>query len=296
MVNRDLFPTLSHPNRNRIKDTRTLPETQAHRRDILDRIVATKRDEVGKLRPRSAALRAAALAASAPRDFEGALRRANEVALIAEVKRRSPGAGEIRPGLEAAELGRGYAARGAAAISVLTDHQYFGGSLEDLTAVKAAAPVPVLRKDFVIDALQVTEARAAGADAVLLIVRILDDVHLTELLAAAAAHDMAALVEVHDEADLARAAAAGARVIGVNNRDLSSFKTDLAVTLRLLERVPPEAVVISESGIRTREDVERLGREGVHAVLVGETLLRAPDPAEAAAGLAGCRRQERVRA
>jgi indole-3-glycerol phosphate synthase len=219
-----------------------------------------------------------------------------QVALIAEVKRRSPGAGEIRPGLEPAVLGRGYATHGAAAISVLTDGQYFGGSLGDLAAVKAATNVPILRKDFVIDPIQVSEARAAGADAVLLIARILDDAQLVSLRAAATSLGLTALVEVHDEVELERAVHAGAKVIGINNRDLATFKTDLAVTLRLLERVPPDAVVVSESGIRTRADVERLGQEGVHAVLVGEALLRAPDPAEAAHQLSGCARRERVRA
>jgi indole-3-glycerol phosphate synthase len=273
-----------------------LPETQAWRKDILDRIVATKREEVARLRSRADELRAFAESADPPRDFERALRRPGEVALIAEVKRRSPGAGNIRPVLDPAALGRGYAARGAAAISVLTDHEYFGGSLEDLASVKTSTTVPVLRKDFVIDPVQVWEARAAGADAVLLIVRILDDSQLSELLAAASDHGVAALVEVHDESELARAVAGRASVIGVNNRDLRSFSTDLEVTLRLLEQVPPESVVISESGIRTRGDVERLGREGVHAVLVGETLLRSPDPAEAAGQLTGCHRQERIRA
>jgi indole-3-glycerol phosphate synthase len=272
-----------------------LPETQASRSDILERIVATKRGEVAALRARARDLEAAASAAPTPLDFEAALRRSGKVALIAEVKRRSPGAGEIRPGLDPATIGRGYAAHGAAAISVLTDRDYFGGSLVDLAAVKAATSIPILRKDFVIDPLQVTEARAAGADAVLLIARILDDALLATLQRTATNLGLTALVEVHDETELARAVAAGAEVIGINNRDLRTFKTDLAVTLRLLERVPPEAVVVSESGIRTRADVERLGQEGVHAVLVGETLLRAADPAEAAGQLSGCARSERVR-
>jgi indole-3-glycerol phosphate synthase len=273
-----------------------LPETQASRGDILERIVASKRSEVRVLRGRADELAAAARTAPPTRDFEAALRREGEVALIAEVKRRSPGAGNIRGDLNPELLGRGYASRGAAAISVLTDHDYFGGSLEDLALVKATAPLPVLRKDFVIDALQVAEARAAGADAVLLIVRILSDARLASLLRDAEEHGLTALVEVHDEGELTRALAVGATVIGVNNRDLRTFTTDLEVTIRLRERVPPEMVVVSESGIRTRADVERLGREGVDAVLVGEALLRSSDPAEAAGQLTGCPRKERVRA
>lgn len=273
-----------------------MPETQAPRLDILDRIVGTKRSEVSKLRARWAELGATAASAPPPRDFAGALRKRSEVALIAEVKRRSPGAGEIRPELQPASIARGYAASGASAVSVLTDLEYFGGSLEDLSAVKAAVSVPVLRKDFVIDPIQVTEARAAGADAVLLIVRILEDPLLAELQAAATEHGLCALVEVHDAPELERAVAVGAKVIGINNRDLRTFTTDLDVTIRLLAGVPSDTLVVSESGIRARADVERLGREGVHAVLVGETLLRAPDPAEAARQLSGCSRTERVRA
>ena len=261
--------------------------------DILRRIVETKREELEALRPRAAEIRSMAEDAPAPRDFAGALRREGEVALIAEVKRRSPGAGAIRPGLDPVALARGYAERGASAISVLTDRSYFGGSLDDLAAVKEAAGVPVLRKDFTIDPLQVAEARAGGADAVLLIVRILDDDLLRELSDAARAWGLTALVEVHDGDELARAAAAGARVVGVNNRDLSTFTTDLETTLSLLDRVPPETVLVSESGIRTADDVARLGARGVDAVLVGESLLRADDPSEHAARLSGRRKAPR---
>lgn len=275
-----------------------MPETQDSRpqgvrKHILERIVATKRAEVERLRPRAAELLRDADGQGAPRDFEAALRRPREVALIAEVKRRSPGAGEIRPGLDAAEVARGYRAVGAAAVSVLTDREYFGGGLEDLASVREAVGLPVLRKDFVIDPLQVAEARAAGADAVLLIVRILDDALLAELLACAQDHALAALVEVHDASELERALASGARVLGVNNRDLATFTTDLDVTLRLLDRVPPETLVVSESGIRSPADVERLGGAGVHAVLVGESLLRLPPARRGAAvrALAGVRRR-----
>jgi len=274
-----------------------LPEAQAStpRPDILERIVRTKHDEVSELRHRAAEVYAAAARAPAVRDFQGALDLPGSVAVIAEVKRRSPGAGAIRPGLDPVDVARGYALRGAAAISVLTDRDYFGGSLGDLVAVKAAVGVPVLRKDFVIDPLQVAEARAAGADAVLLIVRILSDALLAELLASARDQGLAALVEVHDGPELERAAAAGARIVGINNRDLATFKTDLDVTVRLLDGLPEGSIVVSESGIRSRPDVERLGAEGVHAVLVGESLLRADDPSEALALIADCPRSVRIR-
>jgi indole-3-glycerol phosphate synthase len=274
-----------------------LPETQASSRaDILERIVETKREEVARLRPHAGALLGAARRAPPPRDLADALARSELVAVIAEVKRRSPGAGEIHAALDPVDLARGYAARGAAAVSVLTDRDYFGGSLDDLRSIREAIPVPVLRKDFLIDPLQVAEARGAGADAVLLIVRILDDARLAELMDAAEGYGMAALVEVHDAREVERAVAVGARVIGINNRDLSTFTTDLDVTLSLLDRIPPGVVVVSESGIRTRADVERLGARGVEAVLVGESILRADDPSEAVAGLAGCRKLERARA
>ena len=274
-----------------------MPETQAYRRaDILERIVETKRREVGGLRPHAAELERSARDAPAARDFAQTLGSHAHVRVIAEVKRRSPGAGEIRPGLDPAALARGYQARGAAAVSVLTDRDYFGGSLADLRTVREAVSLPLLRKDFVIDPLQVSEARAAGADAVLLIVRILDDARLAELLGVVSEHRMTALVEVHDARELERAADAGALVIGINNRDLATFTTELSVTLGLLEQLPTGAVVVSESGIQTRADVERLGEAGVHAVLVGESLLRAPDPGLALGALVGCTRAERARA
>jgi len=272
-----------------------LPETQAARpaSDILARIVETKRAEVRELRGRRGELEVRAERAPAPLDFAAALMPPGAVALIAEVKRRSPGAGEIRPGLDPVELARGYAAAGASALSVLTDRDYFGGSLRDLEAIRAQVPLPLLRKDFLIHPLQLLEARGAGADTVLLIVRILEDPLLAELLAMARAMGMEPLVEVHEAEELDRALEAGARVIGVNNRDLRTFTTRLEVTTGHLPRIPLDRVVVSESGIRSREDVELLGEAGVHAVLVGETLLRAPDAGAAAAGLAGVSRRER---
>jgi len=234
-------------------------------------------------------------AAPPTRDLEGALRSSAYVSVIAECKRRSPGAGEIRPGLDPVALTRSYEAAGAKALSVLTDAHYFGGSLADLAAARAATTLPVLRKDFTIDPLHVLEARAAGADAVLLIVRILSDEALRELHALAGQLGMSALVEAHDAGEVRRALDAGARILGINNRDLAAFTTDLDTTLRLLEAVPPNVEVVSESGIRTPDDVARLAGAGVDAILVGETLLCAPDPAAAVAGLAQAPRGRRAR-
>ena len=233
---------------------------------------------------------------SAPpaRDFRAALATADRVALIAECKRRSPGAGLIRADLDPIELTRGYARAGASALSVLTDSEYFGGSGADLEAVRLATPLPVLRKDFTLDPLQVLEARGLGADAVLLIVRILSDAALSSLHAEATGLGMSVLVEVHDRGELERAKAIGADLIGINNRDLSTFRTDLATTLELIEDVPEGAVVVSESGIRGPEDVARLGDAGIDAILVGESLLRAPDPEQAARSMSAAVRMERV--
>ncbi|HKK93777.1 MAG TPA: indole-3-glycerol phosphate synthase TrpC, partial [Longimicrobiales bacterium] len=264
-----------------------LPEPQGSRRaDILSRIVATKEVEVREVRRRVEELRARALDRAEPRGFARALD-GSVVGVISEVKRRSPGAGEIRPGLDPAELAAAYEGAGAAALSVLTDAQYFGGSLDDLEAARAAVALPALRKDFTIDEVQVVEARASGADAILLIVRILDDARLRELREAAEALGMDVLVEVHDADELRRARQSGARIIGINNRDLSSFTTDLAVSERLVAELPSDVVTVSESGIRSGDEVARLGQAGIHAVLVGETLLRADDPAAAVRSLAG---------
>ncbi|CAN5780190.1 indole-3-glycerol phosphate synthase TrpC [soil metagenome] len=246
---------------------------------MLDRIVATKRDEVAALRPRLPELKAAAQDAATPPSFEAALRVGPNVAVIAEVKRRSPSAGQIRGDAAAADVARVYASAGAAAISVLTDADWFGGALSDLESVHAAVDVPLLRKDFTIDPVQLYEARAAGAAAVLLIVRILEDELLRDLHALAGDLGLGVLVEVHDEADLERAVGAGAAIIGVNNRDLSTFTTDLGVTERLAPLVPAGSVLVGESGIREVDAVERLAAAGAGAVLVGEALMRAPDPA-----------------
>lgn len=206
---------------------------------------------------------------------------------MAEFKRRSPSAGAIQPGARAGAVVRGYEAAGAAAVSVLTDAA-FDGSLADLAEARAATRLPLLRKDFVLDPVQVVEARASGADAVLLIVRALSPSDLGACLAAAAEWGCSALVEVHDERELGAALEAGASVVGVNNRDLATFETDLAVTERLAARVPPQVVLVSESGYRDPEDVRRAGELGVDAVLVGERIMAEVEPGRAVAGWIGC--------
>ncbi len=199
--------------------------------------------------------------------------------VIAEMKRRSPSGGTLCPELDPIAVGRGYADAGAAALSVLTEPDQFGGRLQDLTAAREASGLPCLRKDFILDPYQVAEARAAGADAILLIVAAVAGPVLGACLHAAAALGMAALVEVHTEAEVATALAAGATCIGINNRDLDRLTTDLAVTERLRPHLPPGIVVVAESGIASPEDVRRMAAAGVDAVLVGERLMRAPDPA-----------------
>jgi indole-3-glycerol phosphate synthase len=261
---------------------------------VLKDIVATKREEVALLRPLSDALRDAARAADSARDFRGALTWPGEVRLLAEVKRRSPSAGEIRPGASPAAIAREYAAGGAAALSVLTDERYFGGSLDALREVRQAVELPLLRKDFVISREQVWEARSAGADAVLLIVRILEDSLLADLHGEAVEVGLDVLVEIHDAEELERALRAGATIVGVNNRDLATFTTDLGLSLRLAESVPAETTLVAESGIRDAGQVELLGAAGVDAVLVGESLMRQADVKAAAAALVGQPKLRRV--
>jgi indole-3-glycerol phosphate synthase len=222
------------------------------------------------------------------------LSRRGEVAVIAEFKRRSPSAG-VLSGAEPAEVARAYAAGGAAAMSVLTDGPFFGGSLEDLGAARGAMEIPVLRKDFVVDEVQIWEARAAGADAVLLIVRILDDVRLSGFLDLCRELRFACLVEVHDAGELERALAVGSPILGINNRDLDTLRTDRAVSLELGPRVPADRVVVSESGIAFPGEVEELGEAGVDAILVGEALMRAGGGAQAVARLAGRAKRDRDR-
>ena len=254
---------------------------------ILERIVETKRREVEALRTRVPELRSSAEGAPPTRDFRAALTAGDSVAVIGEIKRRSPGAGPIRPDLDPVQLAPTYETGGAAALSVLTDEEYFGGKIDDLTSARGLVGVPVLRKDFLIDPSQVYQARAAGADAVLLIVRILDDLLLRALRLLAEDLGMTALVEAHDGEEVDRALASGARVLGVNNRNLRTFETRLEVTLGLLDRIPADVVLVSESGVRTQDDVHMLGEKGVDAVLVGESLLRQDDPGQGVSRLTG---------
>lgn len=256
---------------------------------ILDTIVAHKRRELEHLKGRQplATVRAAAEDAPPPADFATALA-APGVQLIAEIKRASPSKGVFQADLDPVAQAQIYVENGASAISVLTDEHFFRGSLEDLRAVKRAYPtVPALRKDFLIDPYQVYEARAAGADAVLLIVAILDDNQLRDLLALTCELGMDGLVEVHDEAELSRALNVAARVIGINNRDLRDFTVDLRTTERLHPLIPDGTIIIAESGIHTAADVQRLARAGVDAILVGEALVTAPDTAARVRELSG---------
>jgi indole-3-glycerol phosphate synthase len=250
---------------------------------ILDQIVAGKRREIVTRRAERPQSELERLLGSAPpvRDFRAALERGPGLGIIAEVKKASPSAGVLRAEFDPLGVARAYAQGGANAISVLTDEPHFQGRLEYLTAIRAAVAPPVLRKDFILDPYQVLEARVAGADAVLLIAEILGECELPELLAEVHALGMQALVELYDRANLPRVVASGAQLIGINNRDLRTFVTRLEHTLELAREVPPDRCLVSESGIRTAADLETLGGAGVKAVLVGETLMRSPDPAAA---------------
>lgn len=255
---------------------------------VLDRILEHKREEIARLRRRcsEADLARAAREASPPRGFAAALRRGETPRVIAEFKRASPSRGAIHPEAEPAGVAHAYAAAGAAALSVLTDAEFFGGSIDDLVAARAACELPVLRKDFTLEPIQLLEGRAAGADAALLIVRALTDAALRELLAAARELDLDALVEVHDRPELERALAAGAELLGVNNRDLHTFTTDVAVTLELLPHAAGHTL-ISESGLSSPTVLRDLAGRGVHAFLVGEALMRERDPGQALRELRG---------
>ena len=220
-----------------------------------------------------------------PRDLRAALKQAGRVTAIAEFKRRSPSAGWIQQNARVGEVAPAYAGAGAAALSILTDEPFFGGGLQDLVAARAAVSVPLLRKDFVVDEYQIAEARAAGADAVLLIVAALDAATLAALFAACGRWGVQALVETHDAAEVARAVNLGAPIIGVNHRDLRTFTMDRDLAVRLRDAIPADRVIVAESGIRDAQDVRRLGQAGIDAVLVGETLMRAADPGAALADL-----------
>lgn len=254
--------------------------------DVLQRILGTKRDEI---RAAQAAVPAAemerrARASPPARDFVGALRAriaAGRPAVIAESKRASPSKGLLRERYDAAAIARSYEQGGAACLSVLTDREYFQGAPEHLAAARAACALPVLRKDFMLDAYQVYEARALGADCILLIAAALELALMQELEGIAHDLGMAVLVEVHQDAELDRALRLRTPLVGINNRDLRTFETRLETTLQLQARVPAPRIVVSESGIATPADVQLLRRHGVHALLVGEAFMRAPDPGQA---------------
>jgi len=247
-----------------------------HTAPILDRILESRRIWVSELKAKERIDGMSVAAAEPARDFRGALRGPG-VALIAECKERSPSAGLLQQPYDPAGLARRYAANGAAAISVLTEPEFFGGSFEHLRRIRAAVNLPLLCKDFVIDPVQLRAARSAGADAALLIVGILEDRDLRALHQCATELGIQVVVEVHDEAEVQRAVDLGAAIIGINNRDLTTMKTDPATTARLRPRIPMGTVVISESGISSRADIDELARTNVDAALVGEALLRATD-------------------
>jgi len=256
---------------------------------ILDDILAETRRTLVASRERApyAQIEKAAAAAASPRSLAQSLRKALGMACIAEFKRRSPSKGWIHRDADPVPVARAYEMAGAAGISVLTDTPFFGGSLDDLRRVRAAVGLPILRKDFLVDRYQVAEARAAGADAVLLIVAALGERDLGLLLAETARFGMEALVEAHDEDEVRRAVTAGARLIGVNHRDLRTFGMNMDLAARMRPLIPPDRLLVAESGIKYAAEVGRLRGAGIDAILVGETLMQAPDPAAALRALVG---------
>lgn len=258
--------------------------------DILNQIVAVKREEVAAAQRRVslAAIRADAESRVLTRDFEGALRRkiaAGKSAVIAEIKKASPSKGVLRADFIPADIAQSYAEFGAACLSVLTDRQFFQGQIDFLKQARASCDLPVLRKDFMVDAYQIYESRAIGADCVLLIAACLEDAQMAELEAIASSLDMAVLVEVHDRPELDRALKLKTPLIGINNRNLRSFEVSLATTLDMQKYIPADRLAITESGIATRADVVQLREAGVHAFLVGEAFMRAEDPGQALGAL-----------
>ncbi|MBK9347432.1 MAG: indole-3-glycerol phosphate synthase TrpC [Burkholderiales bacterium] len=258
--------------------------------DILDKIVAVKRQEVAAALKRKPLelVRADAESRVLTRDFVGALRAkiaAGRPAVIAEIKKASPSKGVLRDDFIPADIAQSYAENGAACLSVLTDRQFFQGEPDFLKQARASCQLPVLRKDFMVDAYQIYESRAMGADCILLIAACLDDAQMKDLEAIALGLDMAVLVEVHDGAELDRALRLKTPLLGINNRNLKTFEVNLDTTLALRAAVPADRILVTESGIQTRDDVLRMGSAGVHTFLVGEAFMRAPEPGEALAAL-----------
>ena len=268
------------------------PQGQPGQADILTRIVADKREELAaaQLAHPFAEVDAAARAASPPRGFSAALRdkvAAGKPAVVAEIKKASPSKGVIRSSFEPAAIAAAYERAGAACLSVLTDAKYFQGSDDYLRAARAACSLPVLRKEFILDEYQVAQTRALGADALLLIVSALDDARLRDLHACARSYGLDVLVEVHDARELERALALPDALLGINNRNLRTFNVSLHTTIELLPRIPEGRMVVTESGILAQRDVAQMRRHGVHAFLVGEAFMRAPDPGAALTALFG---------
>jgi indole-3-glycerol phosphate synthase len=260
--------------------------------DILDKIVAVQREEVAAAKKKLPleAMRADAESRVLTRDFVGALRRkiaAGASAVIAEIKKASPSKGVIREDFVPADIAQSYAEGGAACLSVLTDRQFFQGRPDYLKQARASCDLPVLRKDFLVDAYQVYESRAMGADCILLIAACLDDAQMKDLEAIARSLDMAVLVEVHDRDELQRALKLKTPLVGINNRDLRTFEVSLDTTIGMLPDVPEDRLLVTESGILQPDDVRRMREAGVHAFLVGEAFMRAPEPGEALAALFG---------
>jgi indole-3-glycerol phosphate synthase len=257
--------------------------------NFLEKILEQKRKDVATAmaqRPLAELQRAAAHAPS-PRDFVGTLKARHPMGLIAEIKKASPSAGLIRPDFDPVQIARSYAQNGAACISVLTDKPFFEGSLDDLQRVRTSVEIPVLRKDFIIAPYQVWEARASGADCILLIAECLDDASLSSLYVLTSQLGMQALAEIYDAENLGRVLALNPPFIGINNRNLRTFDTDLEHTIRLRRQIPKEILVVGESGISTREDVLALQNAGVHAMLVGESLMRSANIGQSVRELLG---------
>lgn len=260
---------------------------------FLSRMVSHKQQEIAELKRRVslAELQQRVRAQTAPRDFRRALTGGENIAVIAEMKKASPSAGVLRENYDPKRLAKNYSENGAAALSILTDAEFFHGHLDHLQQAQAASALPLLRKDFLVEPYQVLEARAHGADAILLIVAILDRSQLFELLSIAGELGMQALVETHNEAEIDKALLAGADIIGINNRDMQTFEVSLETTERLAKLIPRSCVRVAESGLTSRQDVERMAACGMDAILVGSHLMRQPDPGKALSTLTGVTRQ-----